>query len=336
MEPEAIEPTEARDMFLSEKKNEVAEATWEGYHYRLKHFVRWCEQNDIENLNNLTGRSIHRYRVWRREDGDLKKVSLRNQLVALRVFLKFCEKIDGVEQGLHDKVLLPKLSDGEDVNDVKIEAEKAEKIIGHLEKFEYASRRHTIFQVLWHTGMRMGALHSLDVSDYNSGEEYIEVQHRPETGTSLKNGANGERPVALSPKTCQILDDYVEHRRHEATDNHGRNPLFTSEQGRYDKSNIRQVTYQLTRPCFFGEDCPHNRDMDECEGTTNSKAYECPSSMSPHRIRRGSITHFRLKDVPEEVVSDRCNVSRDVLEKHYDARTESEKLEQRRKYLNNV
>jgi hypothetical protein len=40
--------------------------------------------------------------------------------------------------------------------------------------------------------------------------------------------------------------------------------------------------------------------------------------------------------VPTEVVSDRMNVSRDVLEAHYDRRSEEVKVEQRREYLDNI
>ena len=54
----------------------------------------------------------------------------------------------------------------------------------------------------------------------------------------------------------------------------------------------------------------------------NNKASTCLSSVSPHAIRRGSITHHLSEDVPEKVVSDRMNVNLDVLEKHYDRRTE--------------
>lgn len=42
-----------------------------------------------------------------------------------------------------------------------------------------------------------------------------------------------------------------------------------------------------------------------------------PDGKSPETaIRRGSITHHLSEDVPEKVVSDRMNVSLDVLEKH--------------------
>ncbi|WP_343123197.1 hypothetical protein [Halostagnicola sp. A56] len=40
--------------------------------------------------------------------------------------------------------------------------------------------------------------------------------------------------------------------------------------------------------------------------------------------------------MPEKMVSDRADVSEDVLEKHYDKRSAEEKMEQRRDYLNNI
>jgi hypothetical protein len=42
------------------------------------------------------------------------------------------------------------------------------------------------------------------------------------------------------------------------------------------------------------------------------------------------------EDIPEKVISDRMNVSREVLEDHYDRRSEEVKVEQRRGYLDGV
>jgi hypothetical protein len=58
--------------------------------------------------------------------------------------------------------------------------------------------------------------------------------------------------------------------------------------------------------------------------------------VSPHAIRRGSITHSLNSEIPENAVSDRANVSKAVLEQHYDRRTKREKMEQRRECLDNL
>lgn len=110
-------------------------------------------------------------------------------------------------------------------------------------------------------------------------------------------------------------------------DEHGREPLFTTSNGRMVRTTIRLTVYRVTAPCFRGAPCP------DCAGETETK---CPEAVSPHAIRRGSITHFLANDVPTEIVSDRMNVSRKVLDEHYDKRSEAVKLEQRRGFLDNL
>lgn len=131
-ELEPLAPVEAKEMFLAQRSNEVAEATLQGYHYRLKPFVQWCDEQGVTNLNDLTARSLHEYRLWRKEDGDLKTITLKGQLSTLRVFVKFCETIDGVEQGLHDKILIPSVDDEEAVSNSMLDAERAKPILDYL------------------------------------------------------------------------------------------------------------------------------------------------------------------------------------------------------------
>jgi site-specific recombinase XerD len=119
-------------MFLAQRRDEVSEKTLQGYHYRLKPFVHWCEQEDITNLNDLTARTLHKYRLWRKEDGDLKTITLKGQLSTLRVFVKFLEAIDGVEQGLHDKILIPSVEDEEAVSNSMLDSDRAEQILDFL------------------------------------------------------------------------------------------------------------------------------------------------------------------------------------------------------------
>lgn len=58
-----------------------------------------------------------------------------------------------------------------------------------------------------------------------------------------------------------------------------------------------------------------------------------PVERQPAPFRRGAITHYLHSNVPETAVSDRANVSAEVIDQHYDQRTRKEKMEQRRQYL---
>ena len=158
-------------------------------------------------------------------------------------------------------------------------------------------------------------------------EEYIDLVHRPDNETTLTNGEGSERPVAITDQLSALLGEHIVNRRIDVDDDHGRNPLFTSENGRLSRNAIRMSVYRITAPCFLDQQCP------DCKRGSKKK---CPEAVSPHAIRRGSITHFLTSDVPEEIVSDRMNVSRKVLNQHYDNRTEEGKLEQRRGHLNNI
>lgn len=333
---EPLTPEKAKKMFLAERRGQVAENTVQADDYRLRHFIRWTKDQEVENLNDLDGRKLHEFRLWRKEDGDLNKVSLRTQLKSLRVFIRWSESIDAVPEGLHEKVLLPSPSKNEERREEILREGRAEDILNYLRQFEYASRAHTLLELLWHTGLRIGAVHGLDIEDYDGKEERLYLNHRPDTHTPLKNGKKGERIVALSPHVCEVLDDWIAHRRPSGKDEHGREPLFASEEGRLARTTMRETIYSITRPCYYADKCPHDRQIESCDATRYGYRSKCPSSVSPHSIRRGSITHFLSEDVPEKVVSDRMNVSPDILDKHYDKRREEQKVEQRRAYIDGI
>jgi len=334
---EPISAAEAKEMYLEQRKREVSDSTIQAHHYRLKHFVKWCEDvADIENLNSIGGRDLQRFKTWRRDDGDLNNVTMVTQLSTLRVFINWCEDIDAVASGTHDKILMPSLSKNEDRRTAMLDTESAEELLGYLRQVEFATRTHVLIELLWHTGLRIGAAHSLDVEDYDRDEQHVQLRHRPDTETRLKNKGDGERYVALSAAVCDAIDAYLKYGRQDTTDKHGRAPLLSSRYGRPAKSSLRDSIYRVTRPCQYTGDCPHNREIESCKAMERNKTSKCPSSVSPHAIRRGSITQHLSKDVPEKVASDRMNVGLDVLEKHYDRRSEREKADQRRDYLEDI
>lgn len=214
-----------------------------------------------------------------------------------------------------------------------LDTENAEEILTYLRKYEYASKRHALLELLWHTGMRMGAAHSLDVDDFKPDERALAVKHRPGNGTTLKNKESGERMCALSQDVCDVLSDYLDVHRDDVLDDNERQPLFTTSQGRMHRSKIRQMVYAITRPCAHGQECPRGRNPDDCKGAKYDHASKCPVNVSPHDIRRGSITEMLRDEVPKQVVSDRVNSSVDTLDKHYNKMIEDEKMEQRREFF---
>ena len=325
-----LDPEKAVDLYLAQREEDSSERTVQAHKYRLKHFLRWCDEEGIDNVNDLTGRLLYEYRQWRRKDGGLNTVSLRTQLSTLRKFVRFLEQIDGVEKDLHDKIILPTLDDGQDARDDMLEAERAEEMLSYLRRFDYASKTHVLLTLLWETSMRMVAAHSLDVDDFDPEEQSLKIRHRPDQGTYLKNKERGERIVSLKEETCEVIQDWIDHNRPDVTDEYGREPLLATKNGRISKSNLRAVVYHNTRPCQYGGGC-------QCSEQYNySYASKCDYSRSPHACRRGSLTHLLRNDVPKAVVSDRADVSPDVLDEHYNQMTEEEKMEQRREYLEGI
>jgi len=216
-----------------------------------------------------------------------------------------------------------------------VDADHAQEILQWLDDYQYASLEHVVWTLLADTGARIGTIVALDVDDYCPREDppYIRVRHRPETGTKLKNGKKGERLIALSQSTCAVVDDYLDHKQPKVTDSHGRSPLLATSHGRISKGTVRKYVYKWTRPCAIGNGCPHERDTEECEATKASEASKCPSTKSPHAIRRGYITHQLEAGVEPSFIGGRCDVSNEVLATHYDARDEKSKMEVRRREL---
>lgn len=329
---EPLDPATARDMYLDERRSELADETIQSHAYRLKQFVQWCDQDGLENLNNLSGRDIHRFRVKRRNEDDLATATMKGQLATLRMYLRFCASVDAVEPGLDEKIILPTTT-AEDARDELIDSERAAAILEHLETYRYATLEHALFEVLWHTGLRIGAGTGLDIGDYDADEQFLELVHRPDHGTTLKNGVASERFVGLNDRVCSVLDDWLEVNHPGSMDDHDREPLFATQRSRLSKNRARTIAYQYTRPCVYKSTCPHDRDIESCEALPTAQAHACPSALSPHPIRRGAITYHLQNDVPEKIVSDRMDVGASVLDRHYDQRTNREKLDQRRRYL---
>ena len=339
MDLEPIAPGRAVEMYITDRQPELSQATIYSHRSRLSHFTRWCNQEDIEEMRELSGLDLHEYRLWRREDGGINSVTEKTQMDTLRVFIRWCESVDAVPQNLSEKVLSPSLSKGENEREEMVEPDVIRSILDYLSTYEYASSDHVTLLLMWRCLLRRGAVRAIDLDDAHLDDDdpYLEIHHRPETDTPLKNQGDAAREVGVRPETAEVLQDYIDANRHDVKDDHGREPVVTTAQGRPHVQTVQATIYGVTRPCRIGAECPHGLDPETCDAAKDrQKAYECPTSKSPHPVRRGAITAWLRADVPDTVVGDRASTSPEVLDKHYDERTEHEKMEQRRPYLNDV
>jgi site-specific recombinase XerD len=319
-------PEEGVERFLAHMESGWRDSTYENAVTRLNHFLAWFHESDLEDLNDLHGRALSDFVAWRRED--VKPITLQKQLTTPRQALRFWANLEAVPEGLAEKLQAPELPDGAESSDVVIDRPRVHRLLEYHDRHSYASRHHVLAALWWRTGMRRSATHSLDVDDLRPEENALVLEHRPEEGTKLKNGEAGERWVYLGPRWYQIVEDYVNNPdRPDVEDEHGREPLITTRYGRIHPTTLTDNCYRMTRPCQYGE-CPVGREPEECRGTQHPEY--CPEKRGPHAFRRAAISYHLLEKAKPDAVSERCDVSLKTLYRHYDIRTEREKMEVRK------
>jgi site-specific recombinase XerD len=113
-------PSEAVRRYLEARERELPDQTIAEYRGKLSHFVDFCDREGIEDCSNLTGRDLHDYRVYRREESTeqvdrLSIKSMRDELYLLRNFLQVLEQQEAIRKGLHKNVEVPSLGPGEGI-----------------------------------------------------------------------------------------------------------------------------------------------------------------------------------------------------------------------------
>lgn len=304
--------------YLRRRAPDSTEGSLHGWEYRLKLWVEWCDSIGIEVVGQLQPYDMDEYYELRASD--VAPATLEGEMWTLKKFTQFLEDLGAVEDGLADSVRIPDLDPEDRSNDVKLHTDDALILLRFYRNSEkhYGTRAHAFLELAWFTGARQGGIRALDIRDVHLDEQpYVDFRHRPESGTPLKNKLGGERPVALHEETAEVIRYYIQNNRYDVRDNHGRQPLLASAQGRPGKNTLRVWSYLATEPCLMGE-CPHGKERDTCDWTKYAHASKCPSSRSPHRIRTGTITWLLNRGWPPEDVSERVNATVKTIEEHYD------------------
>lgn len=324
-------PEEAVNRYIEERKGDLSNSTIYNYKSNLGMFTEWCNyQSHIEHIGDIDQFDIADFKIFKRDEEGVADTTLYNVVMVLRTFVKWCES-RGMVDDLSENMILP--DRGRVARSETIDPEAADQILNYLEKYEYATYQHVLFAIMWDAGLRIGSIRSLDIEDYHSDESYVELHHRPgeeQRKTPLKNKTDSEREVNLHDWVSDITDDYIEGRRIEVTDKFGRRPLLTTNQGRPARTTLRRHIRARTRPCYYSNECPIDRTIENCEATEWEHASDCPEGVKPHSIRRSAITTWLDRGHSKELISDRMDVTKEVLDEHYDERNEEQKRELRR------
>lgn len=163
----ATPPHDAKNRYLKDKSTDVTNSTLANYKTTLNTFCDWLDDQNIKSLNTLTSDEIQQFKEWRLDR--VKTITLKTDMTCIKDFIRFCEHINAVPDGLHLMVRIPKPTHQDEVANSILTRREATAILDYLEKHEYASLRHVIFAVLWKTGMRRSSLYALDVDDFEDG-----------------------------------------------------------------------------------------------------------------------------------------------------------------------
>jgi site-specific recombinase XerD len=324
-------------MFLDMKRGEIKDSSLRDYEVAIRLFCEYIEDQGVTYLYEIDGFLLEQYKAERKKT--VKQITVHNHWKKLRVFIRYVESINGIERGLAAVMTIPSVSRTDEVNDEFIDPDLNDAIQNYYEQVETASRGHAAYTLMWHTGCRVSGIVSLDVDDLQYDEEsdvhYINFRDREDEGTPLKNGEKSERAVAIHDQdVLKIVQAYLNYQRRPQTDDHGREPMFTTTHGRGNRDLHYKAVKKVTRPCrLFGDGCPVDKNPETCDAAQYvSKAHECPPSYSTHPIRKGSITYQLAIGYPKPDLSERCDVTVPVLEKHYDKRTEKIKMQVRARH----
>jgi len=337
MTERAVHIRKGRRDFLTSKRDSDKSSTVRCYESITRDFVEYLEENGIERTDSIDGFLISQWKIKRTEEDNVSPATIHNNTKHIRVFIRWLEASEMVDSGLADKIQIPNVNEEQLRSDDTVNPDTYESIISHLELYEYATRLHVITKFLWHTGCRISGLIALDLKDYDAQQNIVKFRNRRQLGTALKNGEKSERNVSISDEMKGLLNDYIEGRRCDVRDEYDRQPLFTTEHGRMARQRVYKNFTAISRPCVYANNCPHGREINECEAARKKKqAFSCPSSESLHPIRRGALTYHLNQGWPIEKVSEKCDVTENVLREHYDTRTHEDKRQGRRQYVDKL
>lgn len=99
-------PSEAVETYLTSGQQELADSSIQNIRYRLKQFVNWTDEIGLEDMGELDGMLCERFKMARIDD-DLAPITVQQHMRTFRHFVRWCESVELVRQGVGDLIRIP-------------------------------------------------------------------------------------------------------------------------------------------------------------------------------------------------------------------------------------
>ena len=86
-----------KDFMIYNKARNLAEETLDYYQEKLKRFLSWLEEIEVE-LKNIDGKMISRYIIYLESEFDIGDTTVNAHLRAVRTYIYYCQKFDYVKE----------------------------------------------------------------------------------------------------------------------------------------------------------------------------------------------------------------------------------------------
>lgn len=184
--------------FMSEKEFEnLSKNTLKAYQMLFDDFLKWCEGNGLERVDDLTSRALKSYLNYCKNERGNNPTSINTKRKQFRAFFNFLVAEGIIDENPTDSVKRVR----EDIRIKTFTDDEVKQVLSYLRRIRrkedtfYAVRNYTIFLTLIGTGLRASELTSLTWNN-------VDLQRRT---VKVFGKMRREESVPLSERLCEEL-----------------------------------------------------------------------------------------------------------------------------------
>ncbi|MBI4948172.1 tyrosine-type recombinase/integrase [Candidatus Berkelbacteria bacterium] len=233
--------------------------TLRNYTMYLARFQTWCDQNNLENVTQITAEDVEEFQMYLR--GSERSPSPKTQnyyLIAIRSLLKYLAKKDVEGVLSSEKITLAKTASRQVIF---VENDEIEKIRSVVDTSTTSGKRDlAIISILFSTGLRIAELVKLKREQVIAKSEF-----------SIKGKGGKVRPVFLTERAQKDLKNYLLSRKDSNS------YLFIRHHRKPELDNaVKPLTARTIQRLI----------------TVYAKACDINKPVTPHKLRHGFATEL--------------------------------------------